>query len=117
MKCPAPEAVFNFEFEVEHIIPKSLGGTYADDNLALACHACNRLKSGCVAVTDSESGQEVRLFHPRTDRWEQHFTIDSKNAMIVGGTPIGRVTVVQLKMNRELQIEARRNWFQLGLFP
>jgi hypothetical protein len=115
--CHAPEAVFNFEFEVEHVIPRSLGGMSSEENLALACHACNRLKSDRVAVTDSESGQQVRLFHPREERWEQHFKIDSTNAMIIGITPIGHATVAQLKMNRELQTEARRIWLQLGLFP
>jgi hypothetical protein len=115
--CHAPEAVFNFEFEVEHIIPKSLGGANSDDNLALACHACNRLKSNSTTFLDPESGQEVRLFHPREDRWEHHFSVDSLGAVIVGNTPIGRATVAQLKMNRDLQIEARRIWLQLGLFP
>jgi hypothetical protein len=115
--CCAPEAVFNIEFEVEHIVPTSVGGTRSEENLALACHACNRSKSNRVTATDSETGQEVRLFHPRQDHWEQHFKIESNNAMIVGITPVGRATVEQLKMNRELQLAGRRLWLQLGLYP
>jgi len=53
--CRAPEGVFNFPFEVEHILPKSPGGTDRFENLALSCHACNRFKAdfahGIVVVT------------------------------------------------------------------
>jgi HNH endonuclease len=50
--CHAPEVVFNFPFEVEHILPQARGGTDALDNLALACHACNLFKS------DFKTGQD-----------------------------------------------------------
>jgi len=36
-------------FEVEHIIPKSRGGTDRVSNLALACHACNQAKKDRTA--------------------------------------------------------------------
>ena len=39
--CHAPEAVFNFPFEVEHIIPLARDGADAVHNWALACRACN----------------------------------------------------------------------------
>ena len=39
--CHAPEAVFNFPFEVEHIIPLVRDGADATPNWALACRACN----------------------------------------------------------------------------
>jgi 5-methylcytosine-specific restriction endonuclease McrA len=42
--CHAPELVFNFPFEVEHIVPRSLGGADAEFNLALACRSCNLRK-------------------------------------------------------------------------
>lgn len=114
--CHAPQSVFNFQFEVEHIAPRSIAGTNDENNLALACHACNRFKSDRVSATDSETGQETRLFHPRQDRWEDHFKINADNALVVGITPIGRVTVEQLKMNVKLQVEARRLWLRLELF-
>lgn len=43
--CGAPEAIFNFPFEVEHIIPQSQGGVDDETNLALSCRACNIHKS------------------------------------------------------------------------
>lgn len=67
--CGAPEAVFNFPFEVEHIIPPLFGGQGDEANLALACRACNVHKSSHLDGGDSETGETVRLFHPRTDRW------------------------------------------------
>jgi hypothetical protein len=35
--CRAPEAVFNFPFEVEHVVPSSRGGADDESNLCLAC--------------------------------------------------------------------------------
>jgi 5-methylcytosine-specific restriction endonuclease McrA len=37
--CHAPEAIFNFPFEVEHIIPPNDGGADETNNLALACRS------------------------------------------------------------------------------
>jgi hypothetical protein len=45
------------------------------------------------------------LFHPRKDRWDDHF--EMRDAAIVGKTPIGRTTVFVLNMNAEDQLELR----------
>jgi hypothetical protein len=115
--CHAPETVFNFPFEVEHILPQAHGGSDDLDNVALACHACNLFKSDFETGQDEASQAEVALFHPRRDSWEQHFGVDAERAEIVGITPIGRATVARLQMNRPQHITARRRWIQLGLFP
>lgn len=39
----------NVPLEVEHIIPKSRGGTDRIDNLTVACHACNQAKGNRTA--------------------------------------------------------------------
>jgi len=39
----------NVPLEVEHIIPKSRGGTNRIDNLCLACHECNQKKGNMTA--------------------------------------------------------------------
>jgi hypothetical protein len=115
--CHAPEIVFNFPFEVEHILPQARGGADTLDNLALACHACNLFKSDFETGPDEESQVEVALFHPRQDLWEEHFAVDITQAEIVGRTPVGRATIRRLQMNRPRQVTARRRWIQLGLFP
>ncbi len=43
--CHAPESLFNFPFEVEHVVPRSHDGGDDEANLALACRACNVAKS------------------------------------------------------------------------
>jgi hypothetical protein len=115
--CLAPEAVFNFPFEVEHIIPQLHGGGDSEDNLALACRACNAHKADIVEHTDPLTGESVRLFHPRRDTWSDHFRIDTAAALIEGVSAIGRVSVDRMVMNAVEQVEARSLWFQLNLFP
>lgn len=45
--CPGCDTHFPFRImEVDHILPKSLGGTDHPDNLQLLCSACNRSKGG-----------------------------------------------------------------------
>lgn len=115
--CRAPEVVFNFPFEVEHIIPPMHGGADADDNLALACRACNVRKGSQIEHADPVTGAATRLFHPREHRWSDHFRADVATGMIEGLTAMGRATVARLAINGPSQVEARRLWFRLGLFP
>jgi hypothetical protein len=115
--CQAPETVFNFPFEVEHILPQAHGGSDDLDNLALACHACNLFKSDFETGRDEANNTEVALFHPRRHAWKEHFDVDMTRAVIVGITSVGHATVARLQMNRPQHINARRRWIQLGLFP
>jgi cation diffusion facilitator CzcD-associated flavoprotein CzcO len=66
-------------------------------NLALACYHCNAHKGPNLSGIDPESGELVRLFHPRQDRWDEHF--ERNGVLIVGRTAVGRATVGLLKMN------------------
>ena len=113
--CRAPEVVFNMQFEVEHIIPPSRGGSDVDDNLALACRACNVYKSAHVTGEDDASRTEARLFHPRRDSWNEHFTLDRQSGMIRGLSAVGRATVSRLNMNLAIRLPARLIWMRLGL--
>ncbi len=115
--CHAPESVFNFHFEVEHIFPVSLGGSEAETNLALACQSCNVFKSDCVSSFDEITQSEIPLFNPRIGIWEEHFTVNIETGEIRGVTPIGRLTVIQLRINSPSQIRARMQWIRLEVFP
>lgn len=115
--CQAPEVVFNFPFEVEHIIPLSQNGQTEDMNLALACRSCNLRKGNRIKGMIPGSDTEVRFFNPRNDQWHQHFEIDASSGSILGITNIGKVTVAYLEMNSPPQIAARQLWIRLGLFP
>jgi hypothetical protein len=115
--CHAPELVFNFPFEVEHILPTYRGGTDSEENLALACRSCNLRKGTRITETDPESSREVRLFHPRQDQWTHHFHPVPELGTIEGTTSIGRATVACLEVNSPSQLSARQLWIRLGLFP
>lgn len=115
--CRAPEAMFNLPFEVEHIIPPSQAGVDDESNWALACRSCNVFKSDHLNALDPETGTVVPLFHPRMHRWKDHFRANANAGDIAGLTPIGRATVYRLRLNAQQQLEARRQWMRLRLFP
>lgn len=115
--CHAPEAIFNFHFEVEHVVPPGRGGADTDDNLALACRSCNVFKADCVDARDLESNETIPLFNPRRHEWDEHFTVDAATGTINGLTPGGRATVSLLRMNTPAQTAARLQWMRLELFP
>jgi hypothetical protein len=53
------------ELNLDHVIPRSKGGTSAWENVVCSCHRCNRLKGG---RTPAEAG--VRLIrHPFRPQW------------------------------------------------
>jgi hypothetical protein len=113
--CHAPEAVFNFPFEVEHIYPQALGGETNEENLALSCRSCNIYKSDRISIIDEETKTEIRFFNPRLDIWTEHFIFQKDSGEISAATEIGEVTIDCLKINSRAQIEARKRWTKLGL--
>jgi hypothetical protein len=115
--CHAPEAIFNFSFEVEHIIPRLHGGSDTAGNWALACRGCNLAKRDYLEGLDPETQAAVRLFHPRQDYWDEHFGFVPATGTLQGLTAIGRATVGRLQMNAPAQLAARQQWRRLGLFP
>ena len=76
---------------LDHIIAIQQGGATVIDNLALACVHCNRHKGPNVAGVDAMTGQVTPLFHPRRERWPDHFAW--AGAVLTGKTQTGRVTI------------------------
>lgn len=76
---------------IEHVIAKQHGGRDDTDNLALACHRCNRHKGPNLAGIDPVTGTAAPLFHPRRDRWADHFAFNG--AYIQGLSDTGRATI------------------------
>ena len=93
------------QFHIEHIVSRQHGGMDSEENLALACHHCNLHKGTNLAGLDPESGKMTRLFHPRQDRWIEHFV--RREGKIIGNTEIGRATVHLLRMNRDGRMDLR----------
>ena len=93
-------------FHIDHILPKSAGGRTHATNLALACVSCSLRKEARRSAIEPITHRRVPLFHPRRQRWRDHFRWDGFR--IVGLTPTGRVTVAALQMNRPLILAIRR---------
>jgi len=86
-----------FRFHVDHIVARQHGGETSADNLALACHFCNRHKGPNLTSIDPLTGALTPLFHPRKNLWHDHFErMDDK---IQGRTTIGRATTTLPRMN------------------
>lgn len=91
--------------QIEHIIPRKHGGKDDFENLALACADCNLHKSSDLAGIDPATNLLTLLFHPRTDRWDDHFRWDGLR--IVGSTAVGRTTVRVLDLNSPTRLRVR----------
>ncbi len=104
--CRIPERLTLAEHEIDHVIALKHGGQSAVENLALCCTICNRFKGSDIASIDIETGQVTPLFHPRLDRWNEHFEL--RNGEIAGLSAKGRVTVRLLQMNRPARIGERQ---------
>ena len=92
--CLMHQSLQGATFHIEHIIPRSKGGSSEMANLALACPSCNLQKADRTTVIDPVSGSRVQLFHPIQQTWSEHFHFIGHR--IEGLTPIGRGTVAAL---------------------
>jgi hypothetical protein len=113
--CLIPEAMTWALHTINRIIAEKHGGTTTAENLALACTLCNSRKGSDLTSIDEQTGAIEPLFHPRRDRWIDHF-------QLVGGrieprTAKGRTTIRLLRLNdsdrvveRELLIATGSIW-------
>ncbi len=111
--CRLPEACQRVPFQIDHIIAEQHEGATVFENLANACLRCNKRPN--IAGVDSITGEIVRLFHPRRDRWQEHF--EWQSALLVGLTPIGRATIAVLGINFPSAVALREELIAEGLFP
>ena len=102
---------------LDHITPRSQQGATNPDNLALACQGCNNHKYTKTQGTDPITGDLVQLFHPRKQRWQDHFAWNADCALMIGLTATGRATIETLHLNRESVVNLRRVLFAVGQHP
>jgi hypothetical protein len=120
--CHSSEEGSTAAFTFDHILPQSLGGGDAAENLALACIRCNGRRYNFTTGIDPETQTEQRLFNPRQDDWSKHFIWSPEGTEIIGLTPIGRATLNRLDMNDDRHDggsirRARRMWIRGGWHP
>lgn len=108
--CPDP-------FSVEHIRPESREGQTVLENLALSRQGCNNAKYNFTMGTDPLTSVEVPLYHPREDRWNDHFLWSANGLEVIGITPRGRATVERLRLNRSNVVGWRRLAHTFGIHP
>src|SRR5215510_14218433 len=95
--CLTPQEMTLATFHLDHIIPKSAGGTTAFENLCLSCPLCNQCKQGVLRARDTDTGRLVRLFNPRRDQWRVHFRWSDYGTQIIGLMSRVHVTVAELR--------------------
>jgi hypothetical protein len=111
--CQFPEAFCYLPFQIDHVIAQKHGGPTVEGNLAWSCYYCNSYKGPNLSGWLVETDQVVRLFHPRKDRWHDHFVWHG--ALLVPKTDIGQVTVDVLEMNHADAIQLREWLLELAL--
>ncbi len=115
--CLIPQEIYPLPLEIEHLLPKYEGGTDDEENLWLACRACNGFKHAKIEAIDELSGELVLIFNPRRQKWNEHFEFSEDKTMIRGKTSVGRATVRALKINNDLAVAIREKWVEIGWYP
>lgn len=107
-QAPTPYLTFHIEhiFAQQHILDNSL------ENLALACPDCNFHKGPNLATVDHSTRKIMALFHPRLDRWSDHFFFEGP--ILRHKTEIGRGTIWLLQLNSKARVELRRELMDAG---
>ncbi len=113
--CYLPAAFTTLPFQIDHVIAEKHGGPTRLENLAYCCLHCNAFKGPNIAGVNQETQEVLRLFHPRQDIWEDHFTWSGPQ--LVGRTAIGRVTIAVLAINAPYRLEVRQALITEGVFP
>lgn len=101
----------NVTLEIEHIIPKSRGGTNRVSNLTLACHECNQKKGNKTAEEFGYPNIQQQAKKSLKDtaavnatRWYLYHQLEKE------GLPIEVGTGGQTKYNREIQKYPKDHW-------
>ena len=116
--CLSPQFLVMAQLWIEHIIPRSKGGSDEESNLWLSCPICNGHKAEKTHAEDPETGESVPLFNPRTQDWPEHFRWTADGLRILGLTPVGRATVLALHLDDDPKaLTVRSYWVSAGWHP
>ena len=63
------------------------------------------------------SGEIIPLYHPRQQNWSDHFSWSDDYTLMIGLTPVGRITVEVLRLNRKGLVNLRRILYAMGEHP
>jgi 5-methylcytosine-specific restriction endonuclease McrA len=89
-------------FEIDHVVPRSRGGTYRVSNLVLSCHDCNRAKGDQTAAEFGHPHVEGEAERPLQDAAAVNATrFALVEALAMVGLPIGRWSGGRTRWNRD----------------
>jgi len=101
----------NTQLEIDHITPKSCGGSNRVSNLTLACHACNQRKGSQTAAEFGHPNIQKQAKQPLKDaatvnatRWALWRRMDTL------GLPLEVGTGGRTKFNRRKQDHPKAHW-------
>ena len=115
--CLSQEHLSPSSFSLEHIVPRQMGGTSTEDNLALSCQECNNHKYTKIEAPDPLTAASVPIYHPRHHDWQEHFTWSDDTTLLIGLSAIGRATIELLQLNRPHLINLRQLLSSVGRHP
>jgi 5-methylcytosine-specific restriction endonuclease McrA len=104
--CRLSQSFDALPFQVDHVIAQVHHGASSLANLAWSCFDCNVYKGPNLAGIDPETGRITPLYHPRNEKWDEHFRW--AGAAVIGTTPQGRATIDVLRINLPSRVEHRR---------
>ena len=111
--CRSPMIV-EIPMVIEHIISLVGEDSSTADNLCLACYRCNEFKGSRTEAADPIHGKLTRFFHPRQQRWSEHFAWHVHGDTMNGLTSCGRTIIEALRLNNDWIVQTRRLWMLLG---
>jgi hypothetical protein len=112
--CALPQAGYAASFNIDHIVALQHRRDNDSENLAWTCPKCNRKKGPNLSGLDPSTGTIALLFHPRKDRWSDHFRWSG--ALMLGLTGNGRATIALLDLNHEERLHLRQALMAEGTF-
>ena len=99
--CGTTEVDVSSALTLDHVQPRSEGGTNALDNLVYCCHACNEFKGEYW-----QTEPNLRLLHPLFDVLAEHCR-EQENGTLLGWTERGINHIRVLHLNREQLVTHR----------
>ncbi|MBD2181732.1 HNH endonuclease [Planktothrix sp. FACHB-1355] len=101
--------------QIDHIISLKHGGETIAENLAYSCLYCNLNKGTDLGSIIWRTGELVRFFNPRRDRWSEHFRLEG--ATIQPLTDIGEVTERIFQFNYSDRLLERQLLINVNRYP
>lgn len=119
-QCEYCRCLSNFHsdpFAIEHILPEARGGTATEANLALSCPGSNSFNGRFLTGYDTVTEREQPLFHPRNQRWSDHFARSHNTTEMIGVSATARATINRLRLNRPGLVNLRTALRRFGVHP